>query len=818
MTRTEQIELGERWFKSKGWVAFPFQLKTWKAYLQNKSGIVNAATGSGKTYALIIPILLEFLKAHSKKKILPSNNGLQAIWISPIKALTKEIKSSAERAAEEMGVDWKISIRTGDTSSNERAKQKRNPTEILITTPESLHLLLATVGYEEIFKNLKAFVTDEWHELLGSKRGVQVELGISRLKSLLPKLKFWGISATIGNMDEAAAVLFGEDYHTGNWTLIRSKISKKIKIETVLPDKIEKFPWAGHLGIRMVDKVMEIVNRSDTSLIFTNTRNQCERWYNALLENQPDLAGLIAMHHSAIAKEQRDWVENALHEGTITLVVCTSSLDLGVDFRPVETVIQIGSPKGVARFLQRAGRSGHQPGATSTIYFVPTHAMEIIEGAALRRAVKKNNLENRMPYVRSFDVLVQYMVTLSVSSGFIEEQIYNEIKKTYSYESITREEWEWCLAFICTGGKSLVAYDEYNRVGIHNGKYYIVNKTVATRHRLSIGTIVSNTTMEVKYRNGTKIGRIEERFISSLSPGDVFIFSGRALEVVRIKEMEVYVKASRKKKGVTPSWAGGRMPFSSRLSEELRYQMNLIQGDNIKTAELKKIRPLTELQKSRSHIANEDELLIEYFKDREGYHLVFYPFDGRFVHEGLSTIIAWRLSQYQSISFSIAVNDYGFELLSDQEMDVENVINEVLFSEKNLRKDIQRSVNSVEMAKRKFRDIASIAGLIFKGYPGSAKRSKHLQSSSQLFFQVFEEHEPDNLLVKQAYEEVMQFQLQEERLYETLKRINKQRIVITRPVKPTPFSLPIIVDRLREKLSSETLRERIQKMKLKMIT
>ncbi|MFK8103900.1 MAG: ligase-associated DNA damage response DEXH box helicase [Saprospiraceae bacterium] len=818
MTRKEQIALATAWFTQKNWTAFPFQVSTWKAYLQGKSGIVNAATGSGKTLALIVPILLEFLEKHANKKKLPTNNGLQAIWISPIKALTKEIKFAAETAAEALGVNWKIAIRTGDTPTNERSKQKKSPPEILITTPESLHLLLATNGYEDIFKNLKVIVADEWHELVGSKRGVQVELARSHLKSLLPKLKVWGISATIGNMEEAASVLFGADYAPQKWKIIRAKIKKNIVLKTVLPDQIEGFPWAGHLGIQLLEKVIEIVKNNTTTLLFTNTRNQCERWYMAMIEAQAELIGQIAMHHSAIDQAQRDWVEESLHETKLKVVVCTSSLDLGVDFRPVDAVIQIGSPKGVARFMQRAGRSGHQPNATSVIHFVPTHALEIIEVAALRRAIRFQNLESRIPYQRSFDVLVQYLVTRSVSGGFEAEAILAEIKNTYSFRSISRQEWEWCLAFICTGGKSLDAYDEYNRVGLYKGKYYIANQYMATRHRLSIGTIVSSSTMEVKYRNGSKIGRIEERFISGLKRGDVFVFSGKVLEVVRTKGMEVWVKASKRKKAITPSWSGGRMPFSSQLSTALRHQIGLIQNQQLKTEELKKLKPLLQVQQQRSYIPREEELLIEYFKDREGYHLVFYPFEGRFIHEGLSTLLAWRLSRLQSISFSIAVNDYGFELLTDQPLEIEQMITNEIFTTKNLWEDIRSSANSVEMAKRKFRDIATIAGLIFKGYPGAYQRSKHLQSSSQLFFEVFQEHEPDNLLVQQAFEEVLRFQLEETRLRLALARIQQQAFVFQKPTRATPFSFPIIVDRLREKVSSETLRERIRKMKLKMIS
>ncbi len=817
MTRKEQIAIGTQFFEQRGWTPFPFQLAAWKAYLQGKSGIVNASTGSGKTYSLIVPIIVEFLAKHHKKKKLPINNGLQAIWITPIKALAKEIKVSAESAAEAMGVTWNIAIRTGDTSSYERTKQKKKPPEILITTPESLHLLLAVPKYEEMFKNLQTIVADEWHELVGSKRGVQVELALSRLKSLLPNLKTWGISATIGNMEEATAVLLGATIQDNNWTIIRSKIKKKIVIKTVMPKDIERFPWSGHLGIHLIAEVLKVVNDSTTTLLFTNTRNQCERWYQTILDHQPDLAGLLAMHHSAIDREQREWVEDALHEAKLKLVVCTSSLDLGVDFRPVETVIQIGSPKGVARFMQRAGRSGHQPGATSVIHFVPTHSLELVEAAALRNAIKQGNIESRIPYIRSFDVLVQYLVTLSVSGGFDAAEIFEEVKKTFCYESISPEEWHWCLSFITTGGKSLDAYDEYNRVGLYKGRYYIANQGMAKRHRMSIGTISSSPTVEVKYRNGSKIGRMEERFIAGLKKGDTFIFSGKVLEVVRMHNMEVRVKASKSKRAITPSWLGGRMPFSSQLSEELRHQMTFIQEKAFNSPELKKLKPLTELQEERSHIPTADEFLIESFKDREGYHLVFYPFDGRHVHEGLSTLLAWRLAQQQKISFSIAVNDYGFELLSDQEIDVDNLITPKIFATKNLWNDMQSSANSVEMAKRKFRDIAAISGLIFRGYPGAFKRDRHLQSSSQLFFDVFQEHEPDNLLIKQAYEEVMQFQLEEVRLRKALDRIIGQKFVIKKLKKATPFAFPIIVDRLREKVSSETLKDRIQKMKLKLI-
>ncbi len=817
MNEQTVIKVAQDWFASRGWQPFPFQEESWQAYLEGYSGLVNAPTGSGKTYSLLMPILLDFIRRHPDDYRSRKKNGLQAIWLTPIRALAKEIQASAQRAIDGLGLEWQVAMRTGDTSTSERARQKRNAPEILITTPESLHLLIASKGYATYFKYLQAVVVDEWHELVGSKRGVQVELALSRLKALRPEINIWGISATIGNMDEALEVLLGSHLDRQKYKMIRSNIKKQIELDSVLPDEIERFPWAGHLGIKLLEKVVPIIKNSKTTLIFTNTRAQCEIWYQHLLDADPELAGIMAMHHSSISRDLRNWVEEALHDERLKAVVCTSSLDLGVDFRPVESIVQIGSPKGVARFVQRAGRSGHQPGALSKIYFVPTHGLELIEAAALRQAIKENDIESRPPYVRSFDVLVQYLVTLAVSDGFLPDDIFREIQGTFSYQSITEEEWNWVLSFITTGG-SLSAYDEFQKVIVDaNGVFRVDSKRIALRHRLSIGTIASDSAMmQVKYVSGGRVGHVEEWFISQLKPGDVFWFAGRSLELVRVKEMTVQVRKSSKKKGKVPAWLGGRLTFSSQLSEGLRLKIAQAARRELEDIELQALSPLLDLQNDRSHLPEEHEFLMEYFKSREGFHLICYPFEGRSAHEGLGALIAYRISRLQPISFSIAMNDYGFELLSDTEIPVDEAIEAGLFSTKDLELDIQRSINSVEMAKRRFRDIASIAGLVFKGYPSKQKRNKHLQSSSQLFFEVFNDYEPENLLYLQAYDEVRNFQLEAHRLRAALQRIGQQRLVLSRPERATPFAFPIIVDRLRERLSSEKLADRIRKMTLQL--
>jgi ATP-dependent helicase Lhr and Lhr-like helicase len=802
----------EVWFRSKNWKPFPFQVETWQAYLNGQSGLVNAPTGSGKTYSLVVPILLEFMQRHPDYHKI-KNAGVQAIWITPIRALAKEIELSTQRAIEGLGLNWKVGIRSGDTSIKERVKQKSNPPEFLIITPESLHLLLAQKGYAEFFKNLKVVVADEWHELMGSKRGVQVELALARLKTLSPGLKVWGISATIGNLEQAMEILLGTQPKSGIARFIKATAKKQVEVTSILPDSVETMPWAGHLGIQLLDKVVEIIKQSTSTLIFTNTRSFAEIWYQKMLDKAPELSGLIAMHHGSISKEMRNWVEDQLYDGKLKAVVCTSSLDLGVDFRPVETVIQVGSPKGVARFLQRAGRSGHQPGAVSRIYFVPTHSLELTEAAALREAINKGTVEERIPYIRSFDVLMQYLVTLAVSDGFYPDEILKEIRATFSYSSISDEEWEWLLNFITTGGDSLQAYDEYRKVIIEkDGLYKVEDRRIAQRHRLSIGTIVGDSSLHVKYVTGKYLGTIEEYFISRLNPGDTFWFAGQVLELVRIKDMEAQVRKSKRKSGLVPSWQGGRMPLSSQLSELIRNKLDEAAHHAEKDEELKFLKPLFDLQATRSHLPGKKEFLIEYLETTEGYHVLMYPFEGRFVHEGMAALVAYRIAKIKPITFSIAMNDYGFELLSDQEIPIEEAVETNVLGSEDLMKDIQASINSTEMARRKFRDIAAIAGLVFKGYPGKPIKDRHLQSTSQLFFEVFHEYEAHNLLFRQAYEEVMDFQLEEVRLRKALERINQQKIILTKPDKPTPFAFPIMVDRLREKLTSEQLKDRIRKM------
>lgn len=801
----------QRWLDTKKWKLASFQRATMQAYLAGKSGLLNAPTGSGKTYALWLPVLAGFL--NSSKPSSKNEKGLKVLWITPLRALAKDLQRNMQEACDGMEIPWQVGMRTGDMDSKERTRQKKQMPEALIITPESLHLLFAQKDSTDLLKNIHTIVVDEWHELIGSKRGVQTEVALARLRKLNPGLKTWGISATIGNLEQAKEVLLGTDFDIETSVTIKAKSNKKIIVESILPDKIETLPWSGHIGVRLLDKVMEIVANSKTTLLFTNTRSQTEIWYRFIMEKHPEYAGLVALHHGSLDKEIRDWVESALHAEKLKLVICTSSLDLGVDFRPVETVIQVGSPKSISRFIQRAGRSGHQPGAASKIYFAPTHSLELIEAVSLREGVLNDVQEDRTPVMNAFDVLAQWMVTLAVGGGFKEDELYEEIRNTFSYRFIERDDWEWLLGYITTGSASLIAYDEFKKVEIENDLYIVNDKRMAMRHRLSMGTIVSDATLKVKFQHGKYLGAIEEFFVARLKPGDVFWFAGMSVEFIRIHEMSVTVKKAEGKKGIVPQWMGGRMPLSSNLSIFIRENLSHAITNPHKEKELKKLQPLLQLQSDRSVIPHEDELLIEQCETKEGHHIFVFPFEGRLVHEGMAALLAYRISILTPITFSIAMNDYGFELLSDQRVDLDNMLNKTnLFNTEELINDIYRSVNATEMARRKFREIAAIAGLTFQGYPGRQIKANQLQASSSLLFEVINEYEKDNLFMKQAYQEVLDYQLEEVRLRKALNRISSQKIIIQRTTKPTPLSFPIMVDRLREQLSSEKLDARIQKM------
>jgi ATP-dependent Lhr-like helicase len=813
----------EAWFRAQGWEPLAFQKQVWAQMARGRSGLLHATTGAGKTLAVGFGAW-QALQASSE---MASGDALPlaVLWITPMRALAAD--SARGLAAALASVDahlgdaaprWSLGLRTGDTSGKERAAQARRQPTLLITTPESLSLMLSRFDAREQFGALRCVVVDEWHELLGNKRGVQTQLALARLRRWRSDLLVWGMSATLGNLEEAMRVLLGpRDASSG--VLVEGKLDKNIAIDTLLPAAPERFPWAGYLGIKMLPQVLREIERSANTLVFTNTRSQAEIWYKEILNARPQWAGEIAVHHASIDKQSREWVEQGLKRGALKAVVCTSSLDLGVDFLPVERVLQIGSPKGVARLLQRAGRSGHAPGRPSRITLAPSHSLELIESAAVQAAAARGEIESQTSPSAPLDVLAQHLVTVALGGGFSPDDLLAEVRDTFAYQHLTDEAWNWCLDFVRRGGPTLHAYPDYRRCEPGaDGVWRTLSQPLAIRHRLNIGTIASDAGLLVQYGPtppGKKLGIVEESFIARMRPGDRFWFAGRLLELSRVRDSTAYVRKANGGKATIPRWGGGRMPLSTTLADAMVEQLALAAQGRFDSPELQAAAPMLELQGRWSALPTPQTLLAETLRTREGWHLFLYPFAGRNVHLGLASLLAWRAGQASAGTFSIAVNDYGFELLSGAERDWARDLPGLLDASSamgELAAQVLGSLNAGELTRRRFRDIARIAGLVPSAHPGARKSARQLQASSSLFYDVFRKYDPKNSLLRQAEREVLESELDIGLLRDHLQRMRARTLVHKALERCSPLAFPLMVEGFREKLSNEALTARISRM------
>ncbi|WCM87978.1 ligase-associated DNA damage response DEXH box helicase [Acidovorax sp. NCPPB 3576] len=912
MTRSAVQRAVADWFAQRDWKPFPFQKQVWKAMAEGRSGLLHATTGAGKTYAVWLGALQALAGASEgfepnrpspqstlgddaiKKVATPSRGRhstaapLTVLWLTPMRALAadtlKALQAPLDALAPVHGgvARWTAGARTGDTASGERSAQSRRLPTVLVTTPESLSLLLARGDAREALSSVQLVVADEWHELLGNKRGVQVQLAIARLQGWNPALRVWGMSATLGNLEEAMHTLLGQPPGCqgggcAEGVLVQGRVDKRLVVDTLLPDHPERFSWAGHLGLSMLPAVVRELAGTRTTLVFVNVRSQAEVWYKAILDARPDWAGELAIHHGSLDRGVREWVEAGLKAGRLRAVVCTSSLDLGVDFLPVERVLQIGSAKGIARLLQRAGRSGHAPGRPSRITLVPTHSLELVEAAAARAAVQAGQVEMRASPRRPVDVLVQHLVTVALGGGFEPDALYAEVRRTAAYADLPRAVWQWCLDFVHRGGPSLAVYPDYQRVvPDEGGVWRMPDARLARRHRANIGTIVSDASMVVQVLHGARLGTMEESFLSRLSAGDCFVFAGQVLEMVRIEDMTAYVRRAARGRPTVPRWAGSRMPLSTVLADFVVRQLALAADGDYRSPELKSVRPLLDVQQRWSALPTPGTLLAETLRTREGWHLFLYPFAGRHAHTGLASLFAWRAAQGEAGTFSIAVNDYGLELLSATERDWAALLPELLSTRARampgapaespdasgasgaptsvprlpasealairntanaaraeaddsaghplpetphgdperqaLLHEVLASLNATEMARRRFREIARVSGLIFQSHPGERRSARQLQASSQLFFEVFRKYDTTNMLLRQADEEVLSQELDVAQLLAALRRMQGQQLVVRALLRPSPFAFPLMVERFREKLTNEHLADRIARM------
>ncbi len=802
LSQANSINHIEDWFLQREWQVLDFQRATWQAYLDGKSGMVHAPTGHGKTLAVWGGVLADALAQEPRP-----GSGMQALWITPMRALANDTLRSLQQPIEELNISWACGCRTGDTPAKQRNAMKQRLPEVLVTTPESLSLLLSYPDARSRFCSLQTVVVDEWHELLASKRGNQTELCLARLRQWQPHLKTWGLSATLGNTSEALQALLGTDQ---KGCLLAANSTKETIVECLVPDEIEHFPWSGHLGIKMLKQVAEKISQAQTSLLFTNTRSQCEIWFEELRQSGHEWSDQLAIHHGSIDRAQRLATEAGLADGSLRCVICTSSLDLGVDFSPVEQVFQVGSPKGVARLLQRAGRSGHQPGLASKVICVPTNALELIEFAAARKAIEQQQIEPRIPISKPLDVLAQHLVTCALGGGFSATAMLAEVRSCYSYSKLSENQWQWVLEFITHGGSTLKRYRNFHKVTAgKDGIFTVPSAKIARLHRMSIGTINSDSTLSVKFANGKRLGGIEEWFLARLSRGDSFRFAGKSLELVRITADAAVVKLSSKP-GSVAVWMGGRMPLSSELADS----MLEIMSSRLPTPEASSYQPLLDLQQSWSAIPCHGKLVIEQTYSKQGEHAFIYPFAGRLAHEGLAMLLAHRISLSTPITLQMTSNDYGFQLSAKR-----NLIRDIngwreLLSTRSLLEDLLESINSTESARRKFRDIAKVAGLLDAGFPGSGKRSnKSLQASGSLLYEVFSRYDPDNLLMRQARREVLEGQLDFTRIKRILEALQNVQMILATTSKLTPLAFPLWAEQITTgKVSSQSTAQQLAQM------
>ena len=798
----------QSWFERRGWSPLPFQQRSWAAYLEGRSGLIQVPTGSGKTFAAVMGPIAAMLAETG------DHPGIRLLYITPLRALSRDLALAIREPITEMRWPLRVGIRNGDSSSSERSKQLKSPPQILVTTPESLTLLLSNSKAEELFRHLDTVVLDEWHELMGSKRGTQTELCLSWLRQQRPSLQTWAISATIGNLAQAARHALGTDGHP---VIIGGAPARVTEIRSLLPETIDGFPWAGHLGLRMYEDLVAAMNPGISTLLFTNTRNQSERWFQCLRFACPEMEGALALHHSAIDRSEREAIEASVKAGTIRWVVCTSSLDLGVDFQPVEQVVQIGSPKNLARLLQRAGRSAHLPGGTSQVLFMPTNALELLELSAVRRGLEEGLVEQRKPPNAPLDVLLQHLTSLACGAGFHPEETLRAVRSSAAFSNLAQEDWDWCLRFLEHGGDCLAAYPRYRKLEWDEAvqRFRVRDSAIARLHRLNIGTITAAPAITVRFVRGAVLGHVEETFIGQLKPKDVFFFSGRQLEFVRLRDMTAYVKVSNRKSRTVPAWAGGQMALSDLLTHHLRLEVDRASRGELDTPELQALSPLFERQQDLSVLPRIGQLLIETCRTREGTHLYAYPFEGRFVHEGIGFLWASRLTRLERGTITVSVNDYGFELLAPKTYPMAELLedhSDLLLNTDHLERDLEAALNLSELQRRRFRAIAQVAGLMHRGFPGSGKSTGQLQISASLLFDVFERHEPQNRLLLQARREVLDEQLELSRLEAALQRAAQQEWLHVATPRPGPLAFPLLVERLNNRMSNETVLERIQRM------
>jgi len=794
------------YFENKGFQPFPFQLEAWKRTVSGHHQLIQYPTGSGKTLAATGAMIDQLLAA-------PNSKGLRLLYVTPLRAMTKDLELALKDPLSSTNIT--VLARNGDTSAKDRASLFRKHPQILMTTPESLSVILSSPKSKELFAELELIVVDEWHDLMATKRGVQMSLCLQRLLKLSKKATITGISATLKDPHMALNVLLPNG-ETGQLT--QAHIDRVVALTICESTDDARLPWAGHLGLSLLKPVSQTLIKGQTTLLFTNTRNQAEQWFQALSIVRMDLS--IALHHGSLASATRQDVETKLKTGEIDCVVATSALDLGVDFQAVERIIQIGSPRSVSRLIQRAGRASHRPGEGTDVLLVPTNRLHLNEYAALADALDTGSLEPIRPPEHCLDVLIQHLVTMALQGPWKPDDMFEEVTQAWAYRHMTRETFERLLTVLTKGSDSLKEYPEYRRLEEReDGRFILVSNQAARRHRMSIGTIVSHAHVRVKMRRGKSLGEVEESFAGRLQPGDVFRFSGKRLEVVRFSDGELIVKpAGSRKASEIPRWTGGRLPLSETLATRVvaDFQRSNPLSQRIQNSQwlARALKETAEIQARISQCPETEVTIAERFKTRDGHHLCIYPFAGWLVHQALGPLMASRIAKLTPATLTVTVNDYGIELLSPEAgpLDICTEQWSSIVQPRELQHDLEKALNLSELVRRQFRATARISGLIFEGYPGRQKSLRMLQTSAGLLYDVLSQYDPNHVLLGQAKNDVLRDEFDIERLLEVLQSLEQQPVQVKEIAQPSPLALPLVIDRLSSRLSTETIAQRMERM------
>jgi ATP-dependent Lhr-like helicase len=787
------------WFATRGWQARPHQMTLTEAALAGESALLIAPTGGGKTLAGFMASLIEL-----KEKARTSNTGIPALhtlYISPLKALAVDVQRNLMAPVGDMGLDIRIETRTGDTPSHVRQRQRRNPPDVLLTTPEQLALFIASDHAKDFFADLKSVIVDEVHAMAASKRGDLLSLGLATLGNWAPACRFIGLSATVKEPEELARWLAPDA------RIIRAEGGVSAEVDILVSR--ERIPWSGHSGRFAVPEVYEAIKRARMALVFVNTRSQAEVMFQELWRVNDDNLP-IALHHGSLAKEQRVRVEAAMAAGQLKAVVCTSTLDLGIDWGEVDLVIQMGAPKGAARLIQRIGRANHRMDEASRAVLVPTNRFEVLECRAAEAAVEAGEIDGEGLRQGSLDVLAQHVMGRACGEGFDLAPLYEEIVRAAPYADLDWETFERIVDFVASGGYALKTYDRFHRIVRRpDGRWVARTAQDAQQHRMNVGAIVEAVQLSVRLasfvgkgagapgekrtvRAGRKLGEIEEYFISTLVPGDTFLFGGEVLRLIGVEGLDVLTVRAVGEKPAIPSYNGGKFPLTTFLAERVRQMIHdPAQWDALPGP----VREWFAAQVRRSSIPPPDHLLVETFPRGERHYMVCYPFEGRLAHQTLGMLLTRRLERMGAKPLGFVASEYAMAVWAMEDM--AGIDMGALFHPDMMGDDLEAWLDESALMKRTFAHCAQVSGLIARNLPGKEKNSRQVSFSSDLIYDVLRSHEPDHILLQAARQDAATGLLDVRRLSDMLVRI-RGKIDHNVLDRISPFAVPVMLEMGRE--------------------